>query len=248
MPVKLTDDGRREVESTIEVPGTPEEVWELVATGPGISSWFVQTRTEGEGSAPEKLICTFGPGMDAVAEILEWAPPRSFKAEAPWGPGVPPVATEWHVEATSGGTCVVRVVHSLFASTDDWDDQLEGTESGWASFFHVLALRQAHFRGLPGSVGQASRPVPGSLGDVWGRAVARFGLGDDGTAQGGAGTVERASTGEAFVLLAAPSPGILHVSAMPMGDQVLLTARAFHYGEGVPAPDEKALADALSAV
>jgi len=27
---------------------------------------------------------------------------------------------EWSVEAGGGGICVVRVVHSLFASTDDW--------------------------------------------------------------------------------------------------------------------------------
>jgi hypothetical protein len=41
----------------------------------------------------------------------------------------PTTATEWYVEAKSGGTCIVRVVHSLFAETDDWD-QLTGTESG----------------------------------------------------------------------------------------------------------------------
>src|SRR5262249_32168804 len=39
-----------------------------------------------------------------------------------------------------GGICVVRVVHSLFASTDDWDNQLEGTESGWPGFFRILRI------------------------------------------------------------------------------------------------------------
>jgi hypothetical protein len=29
-------------------------------------------------------------------------------------------------------------VHSLFASTDDWDGQLESTESGWPGYFRVL--------------------------------------------------------------------------------------------------------------
>lgn len=45
-----------------------------------------------------------------------------------WVPGSPPIANEWSVEARAGGVCVVRIVHSLFASTDDWDSQLEGTE------------------------------------------------------------------------------------------------------------------------
>jgi len=48
------------------------------------------------------------------------------------------MATEWIVEARSGGTCVVRVVHSLFASADDWDDQIESIESGWPTFFRIL--------------------------------------------------------------------------------------------------------------
>ena len=29
-----------------EVPGTPDEVWQAIATGPGISSWFVPTKFE----------------------------------------------------------------------------------------------------------------------------------------------------------------------------------------------------------
>jgi hypothetical protein len=41
------------------------------------------------------------------------------------------MATEWFVEALDGGTCIVRVVHSLFADTDDWNNQLTSTESGW---------------------------------------------------------------------------------------------------------------------
>jgi uncharacterized protein YndB with AHSA1/START domain len=28
-------------ENTIEVPGTPEQVWEAIATGPGTEAWFV---------------------------------------------------------------------------------------------------------------------------------------------------------------------------------------------------------------
>jgi hypothetical protein len=41
--VKKEVSGRRSVQVEIEVPGTPEEVWQAIATGPGISSWFVPT-------------------------------------------------------------------------------------------------------------------------------------------------------------------------------------------------------------
>jgi len=38
MRVKKDASGRREVQVEVEVPGTPEEVWRAIATGPGISS------------------------------------------------------------------------------------------------------------------------------------------------------------------------------------------------------------------
>ena len=51
MSVKKEASGRRSVQVEVEVPGTPEEVWQAIATGPGISSWFVPTRSEERGRA-----------------------------------------------------------------------------------------------------------------------------------------------------------------------------------------------------
>src|SRR3954467_4755752 len=148
MPVNKDPDGRRWVQVEVEVPGTPEAVWQAIATGPGVSSWFVPTQVEErEGGT---VTANFGPGMDSVARISFWAPPRRFVADSPdLGPDAPPIATEWIVEARGGGMCVVRVVHSLFATADDWDDQLEGFEGGWPAFFRILRLYLTHFRGQP---------------------------------------------------------------------------------------------------
>ena len=74
-------------------------------------------------------------------------------------PGAPIMATEWTVEARSGGTCVVRVVHSWFAETDEWDGQFEGTEHGWPAFFRDLALYLVNFRGQPSSTFQLMAPA-----------------------------------------------------------------------------------------
>ena len=133
MPVKKDASGRRSVEAEVEVPGTPEEVWQAIATGPGISSWFVPTEVEErEGGS---VVCNFGPGMESLSTITAWDPPHRFVADSrdDMGPDDPTVATEWIVEARSGGTCVVRVVHSWFTSSDDWDDQFEGHTYGWIS-------------------------------------------------------------------------------------------------------------------
>ena len=37
MPVNRDPSGRRSVQAETEVPGTPEEVWAAIATGPGIT-------------------------------------------------------------------------------------------------------------------------------------------------------------------------------------------------------------------
>jgi uncharacterized protein YndB with AHSA1/START domain len=61
MSVKKEANGRRSVQIEIEVPGTPEEVWQAIATGPGISSWLLPAefeeratlRGDGLGAAPD---------------------------------------------------------------------------------------------------------------------------------------------------------------------------------------------------
>src|SRR5262249_55023734 len=145
--VKNEPSGRRSVQGEVEVPGTPEEVWRAIATGAGISSWFVPTRSEER--ARGQRVNTVGPGMDAPSAITSWEPPKRFVDEGTMGPpGSPTVATEWTVEARAGGKCVVRVVHSLFASVDDWDNQLDGLEQGWPAIFRILRRYLETFKGM----------------------------------------------------------------------------------------------------
>ena len=40
------DEGRRSISLQVEVPGTPQQVWEAIATGPGISAWFVPSQVD----------------------------------------------------------------------------------------------------------------------------------------------------------------------------------------------------------
>ena len=137
MSVKKDASGRRSVQVEVEVPGTPEEVWQAIATGHGISSWFVPTEVvAGEDGRPARFVANFGPGMDSLAEVTAWEPPRRFATESmDLGPDAPPISTEWIVEARSGGTCVVRVVHSLFASSDQ-----EGVFAGVEALQRLVTL------------------------------------------------------------------------------------------------------------
>ena len=178
MSVKKEASGRRSVQVEVEVPGTPEEVWQAIATGPGISSWFVPTEFEERDRTAfrRRSLCISVPGMDSVAEVTAWDPPRRFAADSPGdGPDAPTIATEWIVEARSGGTCAVRVVHSWFAASDDWDNQFEGHEQGWVAFFRILRLYLAHFAGHRSSAFQVMGFASGSVPRRGTRSSARSG-------------------------------------------------------------------------
>src|SRR5215831_5524009 len=229
MSVKKNPSGSRSVQVEVEVPGTPEQVWEAIATGPGISSWFVPTELDGRVGG--KMVCHFAPGMDSDATITGWEPPHRITAESKsFAPGGPPVATEWTVEARSGGTCLVRVVHSLFASTNDWDDQLEGTESGWPAFFRILRLYLTHFRGQECALFMTSSMASGSSSKVWEEMNGSLGLSDAPVGQklrtgagapGLSGILEASDGGNhpfKLLLLDLPTPGAVVFNACPMGE------------------------------
>jgi uncharacterized protein YndB with AHSA1/START domain len=248
MPVKKDAAGRRYVEAQVEVPGTPEEVWAAIATGPGISSWFVPTEVDGRVGG--SVLGHFSPDgdMESVAKITEWDPPHRFVANGSddMGPDGPTVATEWTVEAKAGGTCVVRVVHAWFADTDDWDGQFEGHTFGWIGFFRILGLYLTHFRGQAGASFQLMGVAPPDASG-WETLTGLLGLAGATTSQrletpAGvphlAGVVEHAGPPEwpdLLIRLDAPTTGAAHLFALPMGGQTYLPVRFYLYGDGAAA-------------
>jgi pimeloyl-ACP methyl ester carboxylesterase len=169
------------------------------------------------------------------------------------GPDDPTVATEWIVEARSGGTCVVRVVHSWFTSSDDWDDQFEGHTYGWISFFRILRLYLEHFRGQPGSPFQLMGVAPEPKSEAWEALTSRLGF--EGAEVGKrvstspsapplTGTVEWAGQPEwpeeLLLRLDEPAPGIAHLVPHSMGGQVYLTIRFYLYGDSAAAAVSRA--------
>lgn len=238
MPVKKDPSGRRSVQAEIDIAGSPEQVWQAIASGPGISSWFVPTKLDGRVGGV--TTSNFGPGMESAATITTWEPPMRFVAESADNPNLGTVATEWTVEAKAGGTCTVRVVHSWFASTDDWDDQFEGHTYGWLSFFQILRLYVQHFLGQPSELVQLL--ATSSEAKAWELLAKPLGLamprvGEHVTTPDGpsalSGIVEVVNSPEhpgLILRLDNPTPAIAHLFAMPMGGQTLLSVRFYLYG------------------
>jgi uncharacterized protein YndB with AHSA1/START domain len=234
--------GRRSVEAEVEVPGTPEQVWQAIATGAGVSSWFVPTHVEERAGGA--VTSNFGPGMESVSTITRWEPPHRFVADSQDGPDEPLVATEWTLEAKAGGTCVVRVVHTWMAEGDKWDDRFEGHAHGWRAFFRILRLYLEHFVGQPSAAFQLMAFAPAPKQAAWQKLTRAFGLAA-GAAAGQAlrsppaapvlvGCIERVGEGEhpeLLLRLSEPAPGLVHAFAMEMGGQVLVPLRVFLYGD-----------------
>ncbi len=251
MSVKKETSGRRSVQVEVVVPGTPEEVWQAIATGPGISSWFVPTTFEESDGRPVAVTSNFGPGLVPRSAVTAWDPPRMFAAQGEgWG-GSPPIATEWSVEARAGGVCLVRVVHSLFASTDDWDNQLEATGLGWPGFFRTLRIYLTHFRGQRSELMQfrGSRRRNPKL-QAWGNAgtgghsdwkgpmppLAALGRAPGGCAgllSGVAGSTvsQEVRTDVSWCGSDKPGPGVAALGAFDMGGQSMVALSLYHYGD-----------------
>ena len=244
MSVKQQADGRRPLEVEFDVPGSPEEVWDAIATGPGMSAWFVPTRFEQGDGKPAAMLLSFGPHENR-AEITSWDPPRSWSGEGEVYGNSPPIATEWHVQAQAGGLCRVRMVHSLFASTDEWDDQLEGAKEGWAGFLNNLRLYLTHFRGQHGAIMQVSTPVTMSEPDAWDALTSALGVNEAGqhwTAPDGApalaGVVEVMTREpfDALLRLDAPGPGLAALGAFTYpGSPTMVGLNLYLYGDDAAA-------------
>ena len=243
MSVKKEASGRRSVQIEVEVPGTPEEVWQAIATGPGISCWFVPTELEVRDGKPVAMKFNFGPGMEPRSAVTAWDPPRMFATEADGLiPGSPPIANEWRVEARGGGICILRIVQSLFASTDDWDNQLESAKSGLASFLGILRIYLTHFRGQRSAMMKWMAPAAGTEAEAWETLTAAVGLkgmsvGQRGTAPAGvpafSGVVEYVTRNpfDALIRLDKPGPGVAALGAVNFGGPSLVALNFYLYGD-----------------
>jgi uncharacterized protein YndB with AHSA1/START domain len=165
----------RRIEFELEVPGTPEQVWDAIGTGPGISSWFVPAEIEGD-----RMLQHHGPGFETDAEITAADRPRRFAYASSFqpGPDAPEalVATEFLVEARSGGSCVVRVVQSGFGSGPAWDQALESFSTGWPGALDDLRLYLTHFPGRRAAGFATARLVDIPRTQAWARMLRALNL------------------------------------------------------------------------
>lgn len=223
-----TPDVPLRVELDFELPGTPEHVWAAIATADGISSWFLRTEVEErEGGA---IVLYMGEGASSPGTITGWDPPHRFAYEEPdWasvmgheGAPVTPLATEFLVEATSGGTCVVRVVSSAFGVGAEWErEAFESMEKGWTPFFQLLRLYLAHFAGQRATRLSVYADLPGgpeTVVSAMRQSLAVEEAGRPVKARDLVGNVDHIGEEYLVLLLTDPVPGYIAFFAYDKGD------------------------------
>ena len=211
---------------SIDVPGTPEQVWEAISTGPGISAWFMPAEVEGE-----RITFHHMAGGSSEAEVTDAEAPHRLRFTEADGAQ----ATEFLVEARSGGTCVVRVVGSGFGG--------KGAEDGWTAALLGLKLYLEHFAGQEAANILAGGRVAGPMDRAWEELQASVGLGEltegahvDVSGDGApplAGVVEGMLDTMVTLRLEQPAPGLAFVGVGgPDDETVFAILRAQFFGPG----------------
>ncbi|NKE60551.1 SRPBCC domain-containing protein [Lentzea sp. PSKA42] len=126
----------------IEVPASVEDVWEAIATGPGIDSWFMGRNEVANG----QVKMAFG-GYEPTSTITAWDPPHHLAYDSGKAPDGRFIAYEFLVEGREHSSTVLRMVTSGFLPGDDWADEFEAMTLGGALFRRTLAEYLHHFAG-----------------------------------------------------------------------------------------------------
>jgi len=110
------------------------------------------------------------------------------------------IATEYVLES-EGGTTLLRLVHSGFGTDAEWDDQFEGTRTGWEVELRGLRHYLENHRGRDRVVAWAKAPFTTSRAKAWDRILSSRRLLAEGTLEGAREGLRyriRASNGDRF--------------------------------------------------
>ena len=237
----------------VEVDATPEQVWQAIATGAGNAGWLFPAEIE-ERAAGAMVIHRAPFGGDASATVTAYEPSRRFAYEEASGPGMPPWATEFLIEARAGGTTIVRVVTGFYEGGEGWEPMVEGAGEGWAGALQFLRVYVPNFLGRSvtglGVTGDTGRPLSdrselsgellGALGLVGLHAGDKFRGPDDapplaGVIEGDFGGSLTVEGHGCLIRTDEPGPGIFEVSTFSMnGQTVTVNVVGRLYGDGGP--------------
>lgn len=161
----------REHTTEITLPATPAEVWRALTDASYVQAWYVPEARIDARIGGEYFV-SWGAGMEATATIEVLEPGRHLRvvSERKTAGNAEPVciAIDYFLEA-QGGETRLRLVHSGFLTSSEWDNEYNGTKMGWPVMLRILRYGLAHHPGVPGRQRWLYSTAPLSPVEAWRR-------------------------------------------------------------------------------
>jgi uncharacterized protein YndB with AHSA1/START domain len=169
----------RDIELSVELDASPEDVFRAVADGTEIAKWLAPEArsTAPEGGKKGSIWISWGEGMSAEHELDVYDPPRRLvHPSGKNGETKAPLYAEWSIEARDGGKTTLRLVHSGFSVGADWDDEYDAHARGWRLMLQNLRHYFARHAHAPASHLPFMAKVESRRGGLWKTLLARTGF------------------------------------------------------------------------
>ena len=169
----------RDIELSVELDASPEDVFRAVTEGTELAKWLApEARTTApEGGKKGSIWISWGEGMSAEHEIEIFDPPKRIRhPSGKNGESKAELYADWSIEAREGGTTTLRLVHSGFSTSADWDDDFEAHARGWRLMMQNLRQYFAQHAGEPAVHLTFMSKVESSRPSLWTTLLGKHGL------------------------------------------------------------------------
>ena len=188
MSSNTTNSNTRDIELSVELNASPEEVFRAVTDGTELAKWLAPEArfTAPEGGKKGSIWISWGEGMSVEHELEIFdAPKRVRHPSGKNGETKAPLYADWSIEAREGGMTTLRLVHSGFSVGADWDSEFEAHARGWKLMLENLRHYFARHAKKPAAhvifTGQAKT----EHGAVWTALLSKQAMGFESTPKPG---------------------------------------------------------------
>lgn len=169
----------REFDGTdeFEVEATPEQVWQAIATEPGIDSWFMgRNEVSVDETTESRVVRTAFGDFRPEYRVTAWEPMRRFAYRSDEAPDGRFVAYEFLIEGRDRSSTVLRMATNGFLPGDDWATEYDAMTKGNALFFATLATYLRHFAGRTAVPVTVFGPMAPDWARTWATLTTALGL------------------------------------------------------------------------
>ncbi len=175
----MTKKNTRDIELSVELDASPEDVFRAVTDGTEIAKWLAPEArvTAPQGGKKGSIWISWGEGMSAEHEIDIYEAPK--RVRHPSGQNSETKATlyaDWSIEAREGGKTTLRLVHSGFSAGADWDNEFESHARGWRLMLQNLRHYFARHANEPAAHVPFMSNAESPRGSIWKTLVGKLGL------------------------------------------------------------------------